>query len=354
MTNENNGKVLIIEFKDRWQTILKRYIDRFGIKTHVASSKEEAIDKIGNNNYYFATLDLTLHSLSESFEGLALLKKLEEEKLFIPTIIISGNDKNRYTIAACNFSNVVYFCSKDDWGIPQVSNDLDGIVISLINGTHYIQRIVKPVQIQEICRSEQNINLLEYSSVCKKKSYILFVDCEGFSSKDEKQQANVFTSMIDITKNTDVITGAKTGKGFAALLTGDGMAVIFDAEEYCLFPLKLAFQIQAGIHNKVFDFKLRYGIHFGDLYVFENPYALKQFIGPQLNKTARIMDFGFGNHILSSIEYFDQYIKKCGDPDIDGIDNQNLGIVKHKKGEEFTIINYYTRRYGNRSKKLRT
>jgi CheY-like chemotaxis protein len=326
-------------------------LKKFGLEADVTSSREDALSKLLKNSYVFATLDLSLHPDKESYEGLEFLRELEQSDISIPIFVISANAVLEYTIDACNFENVVHYCAKSLFNTKQSKAELDRKISKILESPLRHSRYF-PVA-KKMSKDDININLLEYSLLGKKRCYILFMDCEYFTKYDDEQQSKIFTTLINAAKGVEIIREASKGDGFIPILTGDGMAIIFSSENYSLFPLKLAFQIQERIHNEVLNYAIRFGIHYGDVYLFENPVGLKQLIGSQLNRTARIMDFGYGGHILSSKEYYTQYVLKTSDVNIDGISKKELGTYKHPKGEEFILYNYFTERYGNKSEKLR-
>lgn len=345
------AKVLIVEVDKTWEGIIKRYVEKLGLEADTSASCADAFSKIQANDYTFVTLDLSLHKDRESYEGLELLRLLEESNIAVPIIVISANDISHYIIDACNFENVFHYCDKSQFHTKEKKKEFEAKIAKVLSSLPWYFFKTSHAT-RKICQNEVILNLLEYSLTGKKRCYILFMDCENFCRYDDEQQANIFNTLINSAKNTDLIKEASKGEGFMPILTGDGMAIIFSSESYALFPLKLAFQIQEKIHNDVLKYAIRFGIHYGDLFLFENPLGLKQLIGSQLNKTARIMDFGRGGHILSSKEYFTQHVLKTSDVEIDAINKKELGMHKHVKGEEFTIYNYYTERYGNKSKKL--
>ncbi len=354
MIEDLRSKALIIDHDERWQRVILRHLRGLGIEADICSSRDEAIEKIGKNEYLFLTLDLSLDADGLSYEGLELLRSLVELEIVIPIFVISGNVVLQYVIDASNYDNVVHYCSKEDYSRGQLRTELEKKILSIVEDPKKYPLFEGSSNFAKACRKDLNLNLLEYSLAGKRRSYILFIDCERFSRRTDEQQANIFSDLIKIAKDTQIIEEASNGHGFTPLLTGDGMAIIFGEEDYSLFPLRLAFEIQSKISEKNLDMKFRSGIHFGDLFLFQNPVGLKQFIGSQLNVTARIMDFGSGNHILSSGDYYRHCVEKSSNVNIEGIVKESLGKRRHSKGLEIDIYNYHMMRLGNKNRKLRT
>ncbi len=92
------GKAIVIEDMQDWQELLKGYLEEVGFFVEVAKDLDTGLQKIRNENYHFATVDLQLDEATTNapdFEGWKILDeiiKLRAESR-MPTMVITGFDK---------------------------------------------------------------------------------------------------------------------------------------------------------------------------------------------------------------------------------------------------------------------
>lgn len=79
-------KVLLLEDEKMLQSSIAEYLNETGYIVDVSEDGLEAYEEVLQNNYDLLILDIN----TPSIDGLTLLEKLQEDKIFIPTIFISA------------------------------------------------------------------------------------------------------------------------------------------------------------------------------------------------------------------------------------------------------------------------
>ncbi|MBD3369862.1 tetratricopeptide repeat protein, partial [Candidatus Fermentibacteria bacterium] len=101
--------------------------------------------------------------------------------------------------------------------------------------------------------------------------------------------------------------------------TGDGIFAVFDAGD----PLRCALEIQRSLQDEEWDqigeLRVRMAIHAGVAQKREGDY-----FGPEVNRTARLLDAGWGGQILIS----SSALESCGIPDSARIEDLDIHMLK--------------------------
>ncbi len=343
-------KVLIVEHDSKWQKLIELFLRPFNLDIEFSNNKSDALRLLHSNAYNFITLDLTLHNESLLFDGLSLLSELEESNQVIPVVVISGCPEINYIVEANNFKNVIHYVKKDDFGIPANKKTLAKVITNTINNLPSRQigsmSIIPQADIDPI-------NHISYEFHEILASYMFYMDSEKFSEYKEEQQNTIFKTILEAAKNSDLISKAAKSSACGLLLTGDGLAVVFTAAQFSLYPLLFAIEFQNTMINELRKFNFRIGLHSGNLSVYINPFGHYQFLGQALNDASRITDFGLANHILSSGDYYRGIVKPSSHVIVNTIQTKDLGSHTHPKGQTYSLFNYFADTYGNKSSTLR-
>ncbi len=113
-------KVLIIEDKKDWQEILKEYLEEAGFYVEIVSNLQDGLDKIKNENFHFATIDLQLDLETINpfeFEGWEILDKIVEYRaeMRLPTMVITGFDYDYVKFSRIKKLYGTYFMPKKEF-----------------------------------------------------------------------------------------------------------------------------------------------------------------------------------------------------------------------------------------------
>lgn len=114
------GKVLVIEDNQDWQDILKGYLDEAGFFVEVVATLESGLEKIKNEIYHFATIDLQLDEntlIPSKFEGWKILEKIFKHRTDdrMPTMVITGFDKDYAALRKNKKFHGVFFMAKKNF-----------------------------------------------------------------------------------------------------------------------------------------------------------------------------------------------------------------------------------------------
>jgi len=83
--------ILIVDDQLTWQRILKKILEKEGLKVTVANDFNEADSVLKNNSFDLAILDVRLEDDQfYNVEGLAVLDKIKKDYSFIKTIVLTG------------------------------------------------------------------------------------------------------------------------------------------------------------------------------------------------------------------------------------------------------------------------
>ncbi len=119
------GKALVVDDEPDLLKVLKRYLEKTGLEVETATSGEEALNKIRNNNYHYFITDLKMPGI----DGQTLIKLGKTENLFENTIVIAitGGLLNEYSLDERNTlrTNIDGFLQK-----PFSKDDLYNLIMS--------------------------------------------------------------------------------------------------------------------------------------------------------------------------------------------------------------------------------
>jgi ActR/RegA family two-component response regulator len=111
------GKVLIIEDDKDWQVNLRKYLEEAGFFTEIVSTLEDGLQKIKNENFHFATIDLQLDedtNLPSEFEGWKILEEIVKYRAerTMPTMVITGFDRDYVELKKLKNLSATFFMPK--------------------------------------------------------------------------------------------------------------------------------------------------------------------------------------------------------------------------------------------------
>ena len=106
-SKEKSFNVLIVDDEKWVRETFREFCELVdGFKVEIASSGQDALVKIKNNNYDLVTVDLIMPEMS----GLELLSEIKQIAPGLPVIVITGNATEKLTNQAgvLGASNVIY------------------------------------------------------------------------------------------------------------------------------------------------------------------------------------------------------------------------------------------------------
>ena len=96
-------EILLVEDSELFQRPVQRWLQEAGYKVTLATSLEEALDRLARWRFHLAIIDIRLHEDDTSNEeGLLLLEQIARRGLadVLPCIILSGHALKRHVILA--------------------------------------------------------------------------------------------------------------------------------------------------------------------------------------------------------------------------------------------------------------
>jgi len=142
-----------------------------------------------------------------------------------------------------------------------------------------------------------------------RRAYVLFMDIVGFTRLPTDHQVAAQRELGQLVQNTaEVVNYRNDSDSLILRPTGDGMALLFFKD--MLSPLRAALQIHALLQSDAArirslvgaPFKLRMGIHAGEVTIVEDVNGLTDAAGDGIITAQRVMDLGDADHILMSYE----------------------------------------------------
>lgn len=110
-------RALVLDDEAEWREILKELLESEGCKVDVASTYEEAINKISKNIYHLATIDIRLNAFDKfDSRGMDLLEMVKRIGLSIDSILVSAVATKEQVAWALTDLNVRDFVGKDEFG----------------------------------------------------------------------------------------------------------------------------------------------------------------------------------------------------------------------------------------------
>ena len=177
-------------------------------------------------------------------------------------------------------------------------------------------------------------------------SVILFMDTVNFSKRSNIECREFIQELNDYVRyllrnemrKNDLLCNQRLN--VVTLPTGDGMSICFNKSDG-IVALKIAINIQQWVSNN-YSFKMRFGLHTGDLEEIEDVNCGRNVCGYAINMAQRIMDCGDENHILCSDSmystYFTGFKKYQG---FEEIISKDIGEYKVKHGKSYRLYNIY-------------
>jgi ActR/RegA family two-component response regulator len=114
------GKVLVIEDDKDWQARLKKYLQEAGFSVEIVSTLKEGLQKVKDENFHFATIDLQLNTDTlhpPEFEGWKILEEIVKYRAdrTMPTMVITGYDKDYIELKGIKNLKGTFFIPKKDF-----------------------------------------------------------------------------------------------------------------------------------------------------------------------------------------------------------------------------------------------
>lgn len=179
-----------------------------------------------------------------------------------------------------------------------------------------------------------------------RRAYVIFMDIVGFSRLPTDHQVAAQRELGQLVQNTSEVAHHRNDPDSLILRpTGDGMALLFFKD--MLSPLRAALQIHSLLQSDAprikslvgAPFKLRMGIHAGEVTIVEDVNGLTDAAGDGIITAQRVMDLGDADHILLSYEIARVLLNM--DPWSRYI--THLGEVRVKHGVMVDVYNLYGR-----------
>jgi class 3 adenylate cyclase len=179
-----------------------------------------------------------------------------------------------------------------------------------------------------------------------RRAYVLFMDIVGFTRLPTDHQVAAQRELGQLVQNTaEVVNYRNDADSLILRPTGDGMALLFFKD--MLSPLRAALQIHALLQSDAVrikslvgaPFKLRMGIHAGEVTIVPDVNGLTDAAGDGIITAQRVMDLGDSDHILLSHEIAKVLLNM--DPWARYI--TDLGEVRVKHGVLINVYNLYGR-----------
>lgn len=167
-----------------------------------------------------------------------------------------------------------------------------------------------------------------------RQAYILAIDTVGFSDESDSMQYEIFRDLLADFSTDKTLAGVRQ-EDFIALMTGDGLILVFGGDDNRLVPLWLCQSIlekYAATRRK----ELRCGINCGPAYWLEMSNGSRQVIGHAINWAVRVMTAAGRNEVFLSNTYYDA-VARPARSEIRGVDFEIVGGKKTKKGEDLPV-----------------
>lgn len=169
----------------------------------------------------------------------------------------------------------------------------------------------------------------------KVMAHILFTDVVGYSTLTGDQQSVVIRRLQEfVSACTPVLEAAAEGS-VVRLPTGDGISLVF--LDQCSSPLRCACELADKIEKDA-SFRLRMGIHTGEVTRLLDINGTANVSGDGINTAQRVMDFGDGGHILMSLEHA-TCLQEARDPAAN--ECYDIGTATAKHGQRVHLFNFH-------------
>jgi len=171
-------------------------------------------------------------------------------------------------------------------------------------------------------------------------AHVLFMDIVGYTRRPLEGQSSVVQQLRSVVRACSGFKRALESDSLICLPTGDGMALVFFANDVCA-PIHTALEIAAALReNEMFG--LRMGLHSGLVFRVPDINGAQGVAGGGINFAQRVMDCADAGHILMSqvhasflreFESFQPHLRDLGEAE-----------VKH--GVRMAIVNYWDGKAG--------
>jgi len=114
------GKVIIIEDDKKWQRKLSQYLIEAGFYVEVSAELKSGLEKIENEIFHFATVDLQLDNNTQNpseFEGWDILEEIIRHRTDnrMPTMVITGFPEQYKKFSKTKNLKATFFMSKKEF-----------------------------------------------------------------------------------------------------------------------------------------------------------------------------------------------------------------------------------------------
>lgn len=106
-------RILIVEDKMRMAALLQRTVQREGYEALVAHDGEEALEIVENCQLHGIVLDVMLPKL----DGFAVLKRMREARVKVPTILLTARDTNHDIVSGLDLGADDYLAKPFDMSV---------------------------------------------------------------------------------------------------------------------------------------------------------------------------------------------------------------------------------------------
>ena len=171
-------------------------------------------------------------------------------------------------------------------------------------------------------------------------AHVLFMDVVGYTKLLSDVQSRVVQQLRSAVRGSSGYKQAKEEGSLICIPTGDGMALVFFANDVGA-PLRTALEVTAALRAEA-TFGLRMGLHSGTVFRVPDINGTESIAGAGINIAQRVMDCADAGHILMS-EVHASFLREFESlqPHLHAI-----GEAEVKHGVRVALVNYWDGKAG--------
>jgi len=166
-------------------------------------------------------------------------------------------------------------------------------------------------------------------------AHVLFMDVVGYTKLLSDVQSRVVQQLRLAVRGSSGYKQAKEEASLICIPTGDGMALVFFANDVCA-PIRTALEVTAALRAEA-TFGLRMGLHSGTVFRVPDINGTESIAGAGINIAQRVMDCADAGHILVS-EVHASFLREFESlqPHL-----HEIGEAEVKHGLRVALVNYW-------------
>ena len=171
-------------------------------------------------------------------------------------------------------------------------------------------------------------------------AHVLFMDVVGYTKLPSDVQSRVVQQLRVAVRGSSGYQQAKAEGSLICIPTGDGMALVFFANDVGA-PLRTALEIAAALRTEA-TFGLRMGLHSGTVFRVPDINGTEGVAGAGINYAQRVMDCADAGHILMS-QVHASFLREFESlqPHL-----HEIGEAEVKHGVRVALVSYWDERAG--------